>query len=77
MVAKPAGFGTSAVRYGGFVLALGLLGAAAIAVRARRTDRVTGVARWRLGGFEGAPAAAILDPQRQNPIGTRVESGSH
>ena len=80
MVAKPAGFGTSGVRYGGLVLALGLLGAAAIAVRARKTDLrdgVTGVPGWRLGGFEGAPAAAILDPQQQNPIAAHVESGSH
>ena len=80
MVAKPAGFGTSAVRYGALVLALGFLGAAAIAVRARKMhlqDGVTGVPGWRLGGFESAPAAAILDPQQQNPIGTRVESGSH
>ena len=76
MVAKPSGFDTSAVRYGGLVLALGLLGAAAIAVRARRTDRVTGVPRWHVGGFEGAPAAAILGPQRQDPVGTRVDSGS-
>ena len=80
MVAKPAGFGTSGVRYGGLVLALGLLGATAIAVRARKTDLpngVTGVAGWRLGGFEGAPAAAILDLHQQNPIGAHVDSGSH
>ena len=80
MVAKPSGIGTSSVRYGGLVLVLGLLAAAAIAVRARKTDPgngVTGVPAWRIGGFEGAPAAAILGPQQQNPIGTRVDSGSH
>jgi hypothetical protein len=38
MVAKPSGIGTSVVRYGGVVLALGLLAAAAIAFRARRWD---------------------------------------
>jgi hypothetical protein len=32
MVAKPSGIGTSVVRYGGVVLALGLLAAAAIAI---------------------------------------------
>ena len=36
MVAKPSGIGTSVVMYGGVVLALGLLAAAAIAYRARR-----------------------------------------
>ena len=36
MVAKPSGVGASAVRYGGVVLALGLLGAAAIAFLARK-----------------------------------------
>jgi hypothetical protein len=80
MVAKPSGIGTSSVRYGGLVLALGLLAAAAIAVRARKThpgNGVTGVPGWRIGGFESAPAAAILGPQQQNPIGTRVDSGSH
>ena len=80
MVAKPSRIGTSSVRYGGLVLVLGLLAAAAIAVRAGKTDPgngVTGVPAWRIGGFEGAPAAAILGPQQQNPIGTRVDSGSH
>jgi hypothetical protein len=78
MVAKPS-FDTSAVRYGGGVLALGLLAAAAIAGRARRTDgrnERTGVPGWHVGGFESAPAAAILGRQQQNPIGTRVDSGS-
>src|SRR5206468_4446849 len=68
MVAKPSRIGTSSVRYGGLVLVLGLLAAAAIAVRARKTDPgngVTGVPAWRIGGFEGAPAAAILGPQQQ------------
>ncbi len=80
MVAKPSGIETSSVRYGGVVLVLGLLAAAAIAVRARKRDPgngVTGVSDWRIGGFEGAPVAAILGPQQQNPIGTRVDSGSH
>jgi uncharacterized membrane protein len=80
MVAKPNGIGTSSVRYGGLVLALGLLAAAAIAGRGRKTDPwngVTGVPGWCIGGFEGAPAVAILGPQQQNPIGIRVDSGSH
>ena len=58
MVAKPSGIGTSSVRYGGLVLVLGLLAAAAIAVRARMTNLrngMTGVPAWRIGGFEGAP----------------------
>jgi hypothetical protein len=80
MVAKPSGIGTSSVRYGGLILALGLLAAAAIAVRGRRTDlgnAVTGVPGWRISGFEGASAAAILGAQQQNPIGTRADAGSH
>lgn len=80
MVAKPSGIGTSAVRYGAVLLALGLLMAAAIAVRARKTDPgngATGVPGWRIGGFEGTPTAAILGPYQQNPVGTRVGSGSH
>jgi uncharacterized membrane protein len=78
MVAKPSGIGDDSVRYGGLVLVLALLAAAAIAARARRTDPgngVTGVPGWRIGGFEAAPAAAILGPQQQNPVGTRVDSG--
>ena len=58
MVAKPSGIGTSSVRYGRLVLVLGLLAAAAIAVRARMTNLrngMTGVPAWRIGGFEGAP----------------------
>jgi hypothetical protein len=38
MVAKPSGIGTSVVRYGTVVLALGLLAAAGIAYRARKLD---------------------------------------
>jgi hypothetical protein len=79
MVAKPSGIGAGSVRYGGLVLVLGLLAAAALAFRARRTDPgtgVTGVRGWRVGGFETAPAAAILGSQQQSPIGTRVDSGS-
>jgi hypothetical protein len=38
MVAKPSGIGNSVVRYGGVVLALGLLASAAIAHRARKLD---------------------------------------
>jgi uncharacterized protein YbjT (DUF2867 family) len=38
MVVKPSGSGTSVVRYGGVVLALGLLAAAVVAYRARRID---------------------------------------
>jgi hypothetical protein len=40
MVVKPTGVGASPVRYGGAVLVLGLLAAAAIAYRARRHDRM-------------------------------------
>ena len=80
MVAKPSGIGASSGRYGGIILALGFLAAAAIAVRARVTDRRdggTGVPGWRIGGFEGAPVPAMLGPQEQNPIGASVDSGSH
>jgi hypothetical protein len=80
MVAKPASFGTGGVRYGALILALGLVGAAAIAVRARKTDLPngsTGVTGWRVSGFESAGAARIIGAQRHNPIGTRVDSGSH
>jgi hypothetical protein len=45
MVAKPSGIGNSAVRYGGGVLALGLLAAAAIAYRAHKLDPRDGHAR--------------------------------
>ena len=47
MVAKPSGIGTSVVRYGGGVLALGLLAAAAIVYRARKLDPRDGRARFR------------------------------
>ena len=40
MVVKPSGIGTSAVRYGGGVLALGLVAAAAVAYRARTAESV-------------------------------------
>ncbi|HEY7420905.1 MAG TPA: hypothetical protein VH541_02765 [Gaiellaceae bacterium] len=43
MVAKPSGVDTGAVRYGSVVLAVGLLAAAAIALRARRRDPRDGV----------------------------------
>lgn len=43
MVAKPSGIGASVVWYGGVVLALGLLAAAAIVFRARRRDPRDGV----------------------------------
>ena len=45
MVVKPSGIGTSVVRYGGGLLALGLLAAAAIAYRARKLDPRHGRAR--------------------------------
>jgi hypothetical protein len=45
MVAKPSGVGTSVVRYGGGLLALGLVAAAAIAYRARELDPCDGLAR--------------------------------
>lgn len=45
MVAKPSGIGTSAVRYGGGVLALGLLAATAVAYRAHKLDPRDGRAR--------------------------------
>jgi hypothetical protein len=40
MVVKPSGFGDSAIRYGGGLLALGFLVAALTAYRAHKTDRV-------------------------------------
>jgi hypothetical protein len=61
MVVKPSGSDTSVVRYGGGVLALGLLAAAAIAYRARKIDLPNGVSRLgvdraRLGAGAGSPA---------------------
>jgi hypothetical protein len=46
MVAKPSGIGTSVVKFGGGVLALGLLAAAAIAYRAHRLAPRDGRARF-------------------------------
>lgn len=55
MVAKPSGIGASVVRYGGVVLALGLLAAAAIAYRARRLEPGDGASS---SGFDRARLAS-------------------
>jgi hypothetical protein len=61
MVFKPTDAGSSVVRWGAVVLALGFLSAAAVAYRARRLDppggagRLTGVGGRRVGGFEHRP----------------------
>jgi uncharacterized protein YbjT (DUF2867 family) len=73
MVVKPTDSGSSFVRKGGGVLALGLLVSAAIAFRARkRAGDATGVPGRRVGGFEGKPAAAILGPEQQQAKGDRM-----
>jgi hypothetical protein len=61
MVVKPSGSGTSDVRYGVVVLALGFLAAAAVAYRARKMDPRDGVpssglGRTRFGAGVGSPA---------------------
>jgi hypothetical protein len=56
MVVKPSGIGTSAVRYGGGVLALGFLAAAAIAYRARKLDPRDGRARFGAGAGSPVPS---------------------
>ena len=61
MVAKPSGIGDSSVRYGGLVLALGLLAAAATAVRARKADRRSGVTGVQAGA--SADSRAHLQPR--------------
>jgi len=53
MVIKPSGGGTSAVRYGVGVLALGFLAAAAIAYRSRRLDSGDGVGSSRAASRTG------------------------
>jgi hypothetical protein len=68
MVAKPSGIGVSAVRFGGVLLAVGFLAAAAIAIRARRRDprdRVSGSAfdpaRFGAGAAPLAPSMPTRD----------------
>ena len=58
MVVKPSGGGTSAVRYGVGVLALGFLAAAAIAYRARKLDPRDGVRSSTAGGRRGTRAGS-------------------
>jgi hypothetical protein len=62
MVAKPSGIGTSVVRYGGVVLALGLLAAAAVAYRARKLDPSVG----RTGLAAGVASLASSTPTHSN-----------
>jgi hypothetical protein len=62
MVAKPSGIGTSVVRYGGVVLALGLLAAAAIAYRARKLDPGVG----RAGPAAGVASLASSTATHSN-----------
>ena len=57
MVAKPSGIGSSVVRYGGGVLALGLLAAAAIAYRAHKLYPRDGRARSGSGSWPRHSAA--------------------
>ena len=61
MVAKPSGIGTSVVRYGGGLLALGLLAAAAIAYRARKLDPRDGRTR---SGARPRPARSAAEEVR-------------
>jgi hypothetical protein len=58
MVAKPSGIGTRVVWYGGVVLALGLLTAAAIAYRARKLDSRGGRASFGASAGASAPSPA-------------------
>jgi hypothetical protein len=59
MVAKPGGFGTSAVRDGGVVLVVGLVAALAVAVRARSAQ----------------PAVGGATPRQQGPVDTVEQPG--
>ena len=61
MVAKPAGIGTSGVKYGGGILALGLLAAAAIAYRARKLAAGDGLAR---SGTQSRPSRSAAEEVR-------------
>ena len=61
MVAKPAGIGTSGVKYGGGILALGLLAAAAIAYRARKLAAGDGLAR---SGTQSRPSRSAAEGRR-------------
>jgi hypothetical protein len=56
MVFKPSGFGASVVRYGGVVLAIGLLAAAAIAYRARKLGPPDGLSRFATGANSPTPS---------------------
>jgi hypothetical protein len=60
MVVKPSGIGTSSVGYGGVILAVGLLAAAAIAYRARNIDpgdgSSSGLDHVPFGAGAGTPA---------------------
>jgi hypothetical protein len=61
MVVKPGGIGTSAVRYGGGVLALGLLAATAIAYRAHKLDPADARARSEVQSW---PSRSVAEEVR-------------
>jgi hypothetical protein len=66
MVTKPSGIGTSAVRDGGWVLALGFLAAATIALRARRTP-VESSASLSFGRLDEQARAASMPDVAERP----------
>jgi hypothetical protein len=81
MVAKPTDAGSSVVRYGGVVLALGLLTSAAIAYHARtsappESRRVTGAPSWRVGGFDESLQPGSSTANRTARTTPPVGSGS-